>query len=161
MRGKTVQIDWRDDEAVLKRAYLAESDMRVKPRLHFLWLVRQGKQAQEASALVGVNERTGRQWLAWYRAGGTALVRSRFSRGTGQPALLTIEQQQAFRSYADTTGFATANDACAWISEQFGVRYSQAGMYGLLRRLRIKKKVPRPINAKADEQVQEAYKKGA
>lgn len=55
MRGKICQVEWRssDDEASLKRAYQQEQDGRVKPRLHLLWLVRQGKQVQEATALVG------------------------------------------------------------------------------------------------------------
>lgn len=64
MRGKIAQIDWQDDESGLKQAYLREADPLVKPRLHLLWLVRQGKQIKEAAALVGVHLRTGRQWVA-------------------------------------------------------------------------------------------------
>jgi len=161
MRGKVAQIDWQDDEIALKQAYLREADPLVKPRLHLLWLVRQGKQIKEAAALIGVHLRTGRQWVSWYRDGGLVLVRQKKKGGKGQSARLSPEQQQAFLAWARAEGFSTALEACRYVDEQFGVSYSQAGMYGLLSRLKVRKKVPRPMNAKADEETQEAYKKRA
>jgi transposase len=41
------------------------------------------------------------------------------------------------------------------------VAYTEGGLYSLFRRLRIKKKVPHPQNAKADPAVQQAFKQGA
>ena len=161
MRGKVAQIDWQDDETELKAAYLREADPHVKPRLHLLWLVRHGKQIKEAAALVGTHLRTGRQWIAWYRAGGLALVRRKKSGGKGNPSRLSPEQQHVLLDYLGENGSATALEVCQWVVEQFGVVYSVKGMYTLLARLKVKKKVPRPMNAKADEAVQQAYKKRA
>lgn len=161
MRGKIAQIEWHNNENELKQAYLREADPLVKPRLHLLWLVRQGKQIKEAAALVGIHLRTGRQWITWYRSGGLAVVRQKKKGGKGQSARLNLVQQQTLLNWAASDGFSTAREACSFVHEQFGVSYTQAGMYGLLSRLKVKKKVPRPMNAKADEAGQEAYKKGA
>jgi transposase len=46
------------------------------------------------------------------------------------------------------------------VAEQFGVTYRPKGIYGLLRRVRCRPKVPRPIHTKADLQAQEDWKKG-
>ena len=88
VRGKLVQVDWfpSDDEASLKRAYQQEQNALVKPRLHGLWLVHQGKQVQEAAEFVGVHRRTAGEWLVWYRQGGLAAVRSHRRGGYGREA---------------------------------------------------------------------------
>ena len=54
----------------------------------------------------------------------------------------------------------TASDVRRWVTEQFGVTYRPKGIYGLLRRVRCRPKVPRPIHTKADPQAQEALEKG-
>lgn len=161
MRGKIVQIEWQEDEATLKQLYLREKDALIKPRLHFLWLIRQGKQVKDATPLIGVHPRTAQQWLAWYREGGIEAVRQkRGGNYRGLPCRLSAQQCAALEAYSNDEGFATGLEAQKWIQEKFGVSYALDGVYTLLRRLKIKKKVPRPMNVKADEEVQQAYKKG-
>ncbi|HEV2121707.1 MAG TPA: winged helix-turn-helix domain-containing protein [Chloroflexota bacterium] len=158
------QIDWRDgdDEAALRQRYKTEPDPALRPRLHLLWLVRQGKQIQEAAQLVGVHDRTARQWMAWYRHGGvTALCQPRRGNRQGMPCRLNGEQQAQLFEQAKAEGFLTVNAARAWVQDRFGVSYTESGMGQLLRRLKLRKKVPRPRNAKASEAVQSAWKKGA
>lgn len=161
MAGRPVQIDWQEDEGELKRLYQTEKDASIKPRLHLLWLVRQGKQVKEAAELVGTHLRTAQQWFAWYREGGVDTVRQkRGGNYDGLPCRLSVDQQNALHDHANETGFFTGLEVQQWISEQFGIAYTLDGVYTLLRRLKIKKKVPRPMNVKADEAVQEDYKKG-
>ena len=74
---------------------------------------------------------------------------------------MSPEQQEQLRQHASGQGFTSAKDAQAWIEKQCGVAYTEGGVYSLLRRLWIKKKVPRPQNAKVDPQAQQAFKKGA
>ncbi len=82
--------------------------------------------------------------------------------GRGQTARLSHEQQEQLRAHVSAHGFTSAKDALAWIEKQpWGVTYTEGGLYSLFRRLRIKKKVPRPQNVKADPAVQQAFKKGA
>ena len=47
-----------------------------------------------------------------------------------------------------------------WIARQYGASYTLGGVYSLLQRLKCAPKVPRPVHAKADPELQEAWKKG-
>jgi transposase len=162
MRGKVAQIDWLDgdDAAALKRLYLAEKRADVKPRLHLLWLVRGGMQIREAAGAVGTHERTARQWVAWYREGGVEAVASKKSCGKGRTSRLAPEQCRELFQVSAQEGFASAAEVAQWVERRFGVMYQAGSVYGLLSRLGIRLKVPRPQNAKADAAVQEAWQKG-
>lgn len=161
MRGRVLEMDWVDDEASLKGAYLSEKRAQVKPRLHLLWLVRQGKQIKEAAKLIGVNIRTAQDWINWYRQGGIEAVVKRRRGGYGQPRRLTPEQEAAIVQKARETGFISAPDAAKFVQEEFGITYTNSGMGTVLNRLKLRKKVPRPRNAKASQEVQDGFKKGA
>jgi transposase len=162
-RGKIAQIAWRseDDESSLKAAYQQEKDHQIKPKLHLLWLVRQGKQIQEAAATVGVNNRTGQRWIACYRQGGLAAIHRRKRAGKGKASYLSVEQKQRLKEWANAGNLESTPDALAFVAKEFGIAYSESGLYKQLVALRLKKKVPRPQNAKASQEVQEAFKKGA
>lgn len=160
MRGSSVQVEWHDDEAALKAAYLREQDGRIKPRLQGLWLIRSGLQVKEAAALVGVNQRTAKQWVAWYRQGGLDLVRSRRRGGKGQTSRLTREQHAVLLKQARSAGFGSVKEAAAWVKAKWGVAYTESGMGGVLARLALRKKVPRPQNAQASQAVQAGWKRG-
>lgn len=161
-RGRPLVIAWRaeDEAAVLKTLYRKERRADVRPRLHALWLLRTGRPVRAVAAVVGVHERTVQRWLQWYREGGVAALRAHRQAGTGQPSLLTADQQAQVREQAATGAFRTAAEAQRWVAEQFGVAYRPGGMYALLGRLRIHPKVPRPVNPKADQVAQAAWKKG-
>jgi transposase len=158
--GRPFVVEWRDDEAALFGAYRAARDPQVRPRLQALWLLRGGRSLAEVAEVVGVHYRTVQQWVAWYRAGGLAAVAAHRKAGPGQPCRLTPEQQAALLARAAEGAFYSAADAVAWVAASCGVTYRRKGMYTLLRRLRLKKKVPRPVNPQADPARQAAWKKG-
>lgn len=159
--GRPLQMDWQDDAERLGRLYRAEHDYQLRPRLQALWLIRQGRSARETAAVVGAHERTVQQWLAWYRQGGLAALRSHRRQGAGRAAYLSAAQQAALVAQAATGAFYTAQDAVAWVAEQFGVHYTLKGMYRLLARLKTRPKVPRPRNPKTSPEAQAAWKRGA
>jgi transposase len=109
---------------------------------------------------MGVDYRTVQRWVAWYRAGGMAAVRSHRLGGPGQPPRLTPEQQEQLASEVATGRFRNAASIGAWIAETYGVIYTEGGMYSLLARLRCAPKVPRPLHEKANLEEQEAWKRG-
>ena len=161
-RGRKLGIEWaaEDDAASLYRRYRRERRADVRPRLHGLWLVRTGRTTREAAAVLGVDERTVQRWLAWYRAGGLALVEGRRAGCQGAPSYLTPDQQAELAAEVATGRFRTAAEIRRWVAERWGVSYTEGGMYALLGRLRCAPKVPRPVHAKADHLAQARWKKG-
>lgn len=159
--GRPLQIAWQDDEASLRRRYQQERDPELRPRWHALWLARQGRSLRAIAGVRGVDERSVRRWVAWYRAGGVAEVgRRRRGDRRGRAAWLTPEQQARLRGEARHGAFRTAAEAAAWVATTFGVRYTASGMRALLHRLDCRPKVPRPIAEKANPAAQAAWKKG-
>jgi transposase len=141
--GRRVAITWTAEDTAesLRERYRKQGDGEVRTRLHALWLLRTGWGMEQVASIVGVHYRTVQRWVGWYRHGGIAEVWARQGGGHGQPAWLTPAQEAA-------------------VAEQFGVTYRPKGMYGLLRRVRCRPKVPRPTHTKADSAAQEAWKKG-
>jgi transposase len=163
MAGRRVQIVWHsgDTPEALRERYRREEEGEVRSRLHALWLLRSDWGMEEVARTVGVHYRTVQRWVGWYRQGGIAEVCTHHGGGHGQPSWLTPEQEAAVREEAARGTFITAGDIRRWVADQFGVTYRPKGIYGLLRRLRCRPKVPRPIHVKADLEAQEAWKKGA
>lgn len=161
MRGRPLQIAWQDDEAALRRRYQQERDPELRPRWHALWLVRRGMSLRAAAQVLGVDERSVRRWVAWYRTGGLAEVgRRRRGDRTGRAGWLTADQQAQLRAAASQGAFRTAAEAAQWVAAVFGVAYTSSGMRSLLHRLDCRPKVPRPLVEKADPATQAAWKKG-
>jgi transposase len=161
-RGRKLRIVWAaaDDAASLSRRYRRERRADGRPRLHGLWLVRTGRTTRAVAAVLGVNERTVQRWLAWYRAGGLALLEGRRAGCQGAPSFLTPVQKEELAAEVATGRFRTAAEIRRWVAERWGVRYTAGGMYALLGRLRCAPKVPRPVHAKSDHRAQARWKKG-
>jgi len=161
MRGRRLVIAWREDEAALRQRYRDEPDPELRTRYHALWLVHAGQPTTAAATLVGVHVRSVRRWLGWYRQGGLAAV-ARHRRGgrQGRAARLTADQQAEVTAETARGTIATVGQARAWVERRFGVAYTYWGMRSLLHRLKIGRKVPRPLAAKASLAAQEAWKKG-
>ena len=162
-RERPFVVAWRDEdtEEALRTAYRAERDPALRQRVQALWLLRGDMRlVGEVASVVGVNYRTVQRWVRWYRSGGLAAIRSHRLGGPGQPPRLTPEQQEQVAQAVETGRFRSAATIRVWITETFGVTYSEGGMYTLLARLRCAPKVPRPLHAKANLEDQEAWKKG-
>ncbi len=161
-RGRKLGIAWaaEDDAASLQARYRREGRVDVRPRLHGLWLVRTGRTTREVAEVLGVHQRTVQQWLAWYRSGGLAALGGHHAGGQGAPSFLTVEQRSALADEVATGRFHTAAEIRRWVQEQWGVTYTEGGMYALLGRLHCAPKVPRPIHEKADHLAQARWKKG-
>ena len=116
--------------------------------------------AREAAAVLGVAERTVQRWLGWYRAGGLAPIEGRHAGSQGAPSFLTPEQKTALADEVASGRFRTAAEIRRWVEEQWGVCYTEGGMYALLHRLCCAPKVPRPVHEKVDHLAQARWKKG-
>ena len=162
MAGRRVQIAWEaeDTPEALREQYRRQEEGEVRSRLQALWLLRTGWSMEQVAGVVRVHYRTVQRWVGWYRKGGVAEVCTHHGGGHGQPAWLTPEQEAAVAEEAAKGIFTTAGDVRQGVAEQFGVTYRPKGIYGLLRRVRCRPKVPRPIHVKADLEAQEDWKRG-
>jgi transposase len=158
--GRPLKISWQDDATALFQKYRAEKQPDLKPRLHALWLLRQGHSLTETARVLGVHYTSVQQWVAWYRQGGVTEVLAHRKVGQGQPPWLTLGQQEQLRAQVAQGQFRTARAAVQWVKETFGVEYQLKGMYSLLKRLRGKRKVPRPLATNTSLEAQEEWKRG-
>ena len=117
----------------------------------------------DVAAVLGIGRRTLQRWVRWYREEGLAGLQQHYrgGGGGGAPCKLSPEQQTQVREAARAGQFGTVWEARDWVTDQCGVTYSYWGLRRLLLRLGLRKKVPRPLAAKADLEAQEAWKKGA
>jgi transposase len=161
--GRPFVVRWREEdrEEALRTAYRTEQCVEVRQRLQALWLLRSGeRRLDEVAAVVGVHSRSVQRWVAWYRDGGLALVRSHRLGGYGQTPRLTPEHQERLAQEVATGRFPNSTAIRAWVAATFGVSYTEGGMYSLLERVQWNPKVPRPLHEKADLAEQETWKKG-
>ncbi len=161
MRGRRLVIEWQEDAATLGRLYRAEPVAEGRTRLHALWLVRQGTAVQTAARVVGVDLRTLRAWLTWYRQGGLAALRQhRTGVRQGRAPYLSAAQRARLVAHAAAEPFPSIEAARRWVEREWGVAYTYWGMRSLFRQLQLTAKVPRPLAEKASPEAQEAWKKG-
>jgi transposase len=161
MRGRPLNIEWHEDAATLKQLFQQETDKEIRPRLHALWLAREGHCLREVAALLAVHYHTVLRWVSWYRRAGLPEIHKHHNGGRqGRQAKLTASQQERLRHELDQAQFHTAADIRQHLVTEYQVEYRPTGVYSLMRRLKVHKKVPRPHSVKADDQAQEAWKKG-
>jgi transposase len=160
-RGRPLCLDWQQDAEQLSQLYRKEPDPQVRPRLHALWLLRQGHSLRATAALLGVHYVTAQQWVAWYRQGGVEEVRAhKKGNPKGLAPRLNEAQLSLLHQQASSGAFRTAQEVADWVHKELGVTYTRWGIYQLLRRLRYKAKVPRPLSSHSALVQQQEWKKG-
>jgi transposase len=110
--------------------------------------------------VMGTHYRSVQRWVAWYREGGLSEVRRHQMGGQGPQPWLSPEAEIQVSAAVATGRFRTAWEIRDWIAQQYGASYTVGGVYSLLKRLKCSPKVPRPVHAKADLELQVAWKKG-
>lgn len=144
----------------LKKLERTESNARVRLRITLLRLLksREAQFLKTAALLVGISPKHAYQLWQWYgeRSLGEYL---RLNYQPGKSKLNPEQQARLIRRAADGTGFASQQEVREFVSKEFDVSYTQAGVCLLFQRLRIKAKVPRPENVAADKETQMEYKK--
>ena len=160
-RGCPIKVEWQETAEELYQLYQAEKELKKRQRLQFLWLIKTGNSVQKSCQIAGLGERSGQRYLSWYRQGGLAEVLGRQHGGHApRPGFLTETQKAALSVYSETGKVKTVWDAIKWVKDEYDIDYSYEGMRGVLKRLRLNKKVPRPQHEKSDKNTQLAWKKG-
>ena len=136
----------------------SQSKVVVYQRLQLLRLLKdcQAKTLTEASNLVGVSKRSGLRWWKQYKQEG---FESLLEVAPTRQSRLSKEQQQELIAEAAKGEFSTIAEIAQWVEQSFGISYTEVGMWKLVKRLKIKKKTPRPSHVKKDEGAVERFKK--
>ena len=148
----------KESDEELSRCQKSSGKVLVYQRLQMLRILKAGKASTlvEAAPLVGVTERSLQNWWRFYKQQGLeSLLRVEPNR---KPKL-SAQQQHALVEEAAKGEFSTIAEIAAWVEQSFGIDYTEVGMWKLARRLKIKKKTPRPSHVKKDEQAVERFKK--
>jgi transposase len=69
-----MQVEWQESIEELEARQQAETDSQCQHRLQVLYHLRQGQNATQVSAQLGIPLRTVQQWVTWYRTGGLTEV---------------------------------------------------------------------------------------
>jgi transposase len=161
--GRHLEIEWEQSSEELKGLYKKENHPQRRTRLQALWHLRRGKRIEDVAEVTGASYRSIQDWISWYRQGGLEEVLRRVvgHHAKGVEPYLSPPQQRALVAKVKLGEFTTVWDVREWVKARWGVNYSYKGMHGLMKRLGLGLKVPRPHSEKANEAQQSEWKKGA
>jgi transposase len=129
-------------------------------RLQALWLLRNGQSIHDGAAAIGCHPRTAPSGVAWERKEGLEDVRRHRKGGRGHACRLSDAQVAELKQKAAAGQLQRVQDAVAWVKARYQVEDPWSGMYSLVPRAGLRKKVPRPFNPKASVEAHDAWKKG-
>ena len=130
-----VEWDEKDTTEALKEAYQSEANASVRTRLQGLWMLRRGMRIGEVAFALDVHYRTVQRWMCWYRKGGVVEVSVHRQGGKGRRSYMSEESMLRLEREMEAGRFRTVSDAQKWIESEYGVSYTNAGAYSLMRRL--------------------------
>jgi transposase len=140
-------------------------EARYDHRLHGLLLVAQGMSCPEVSRLLGDSPRTVEYWVRRFEEKGLAgLVEGERS---GRPGRLNDEQMEeiksALRQPPESVGIANGlwdgKGLSAFIKKRYGVALGVRQCQYMFNSFGFRRRKPRPLIARADPELQAAYKK--
>ena len=144
----------------LRKREKQEKDARVRLRVQLLRLLKsqERRSIKDAVKVCGFTPKHGYDlWHKYRDKGLTAYLRLDWK---PRRSKLTDEQQaKLLERVSEDSGFASQQEARRFLTDEFAVSYTQAGISLLFARLKIKAKVPRPRNKKASLEEQAEYKK--
>ena len=140
-------------------------ESRYDHRLHGVLLVAQGMSCPEVSRLLGDSPRTVEYWVRHFEEKGLAgLVEGE---RTGRPRRLNDTQLEeiklVLRQPPESVGIASGlwdgKGLAAFIQERYGVTLKARQCQYMFKSFGFRRRKPRPLIARADPELQKAYKK--
>jgi len=140
-------------------------ESRYDNRLHGVLLVAQGMSCPEVSRLLGDSPRTIEYWVRRFEDKGlTGLVEGERS---GRPRRLSDEQlaeigsvlRQTPESVGISGGIWDGKGLATFIKIRYGIALGVRQCQYIFKSLGFRRRKPRPLIARADSELQEAYKK--
>ena len=152
----------------LEGGYRKSKDPVERSHYQIAWLLARGKAAREVAEATGYSERWVRELSRRYEERGAEGLgdRRHANPGGAGRALLTPEQREELRAALseppEDGGLWSSRKVAEWIERRTGRRGVRAQRgWEYLRKLGHTPQVPRPSNAEADPEEQEAFKKSS
>lgn len=144
----------------LRKRERREKEARVRLRVQLLRLLKSQETVsiKDACRVCGITSKHGYDLWKKYQDKGLA----DYLRLEWKPRRSKLSAEQAGRLVeraGTNNGFGSQAEARRFVRDEFDVGYTQGGISLLFSRLKIKAKVPRPLNRKAVAEEQSAYKK--
>lgn len=139
----------------LRAAHRAERNRRAAYKINAVILLGSGWKLREVKEALLLDEETLRSYVDKYQMGGLPeLMASNYQ---GRVALIDNVQQQQLTDALEQDIYLTTQAVIEWVSEEFGVTYSQSGMRDLLHRLGYEYKKPKLVPGNPDRDAQEEF----
>ena len=157
----------RVSEPVLHRAFVCETNVRARTRLHAALLRKQGKKVEEIARTFGTTKSAVSKWLNRLHYGGIKAAMP--VKQTGRPKRLPEEQLRVLKKdflkkpiafgYPET--FWTTRLVQEHVSKKFGVAFVSRHMTRLLHKIGFSLQKPRPSDYRANKAAQNRFKKNS
>lgn len=160
MTMKVIDYEREIKESVeeLRKLEKQQQQAKLLRRVQFIRLLKSGefKHAKRCAEFLGLEEKQGYEWWKLYKKAGLGEY-LKLNYQANAKKLKELEEEILLEQAQK--GFSSQKEAREYISQEFGVEFTQQGVSDLFKRLKIKKKVLRPFNIKADQEEQTRYKK--
>jgi transposase len=163
--GKRVKIQTDLKAEELHERYRHAKDAVERTHWHILWLAKEGKTPQMIAELLGYTARWVRTVIGRWNAQGEAGLRDRRHEIDVSRPLLSPELQEdlaaALQAPPADGGLWSGPKVALWMQQRLGRPVAPQRGWDYLQRLGHSSRVPRPQHAKADEAIQQEFKKTA
>lgn len=157
----------RVSENVLHRAFVSETNVRARTRLHAALLRKQGKKVEEIASTFGTTKSAVSKWLNKLHYGGIKAAMP--VKQTGRPKRLSAEQLKALRKDLLKSPNVLGFDESFWntrvvqeyVRRKHGVSFVSRHMTRLLHKIGFSLKKPRPSDYRANKAAQKRFKKNS
>jgi transposase len=153
----TVIVESVDDLLSLERH---ETVARFRDYIRFIRYLKDGTATTQigSGGLIGLKARQSQNLWALYKTKGLSyLLTERRVGGVGHLSYTQISYLQSFLRESETA--LTQIQIANWLSDSFGVEFTQSGISKLFSRLKLKLKTGRPVNIRQKEGDVEDFKK--
>ncbi len=163
--AKRIEVKTEMTVEKLHERYRQSNDAVERTHWHMLWLLKEGKSPREVAELLGYTARWIRTIIQRWNAEGDAGIQDHRHEIEGSQPLLSAELQaelaEALQRPPADGGLWNGPKVASWMQERLGRPVDPRRGWDYLQRVGYSSHVPRPQHAKADEAMQQEFKKTA
>jgi transposase len=163
--AKRVQVQTELTAEELHERYRQAKDAVERTHWHIVWQIKEGKSPREVAAMLGYTARWVRTVIQrWNREGEEGIRDHRHEIDVSRPLLSAQQQEElaaALQEPPEDGGLWSGPKVAQWMQRTLGRPLAAQRGWDYLQRVGYSSRVPRPQHAKADQEVQQAFKKTA